>query len=373
MAQSISERTPLVAAKKQATSLSIMAIGVVVAVVIVLGTVGIYTYVRLSQAEPPCDKCFAVLAQGPAWKPSFDVNGEQDVFWLTFKEPPPESNGFNAHLPGTTWTTGRNALLEMAMAKSEALQATGKSGYEYYVFVDDDVAGSFAAPQAKEGWRNYKQFIMRQRPTISYPHTISNIGPEAQGQEATENNPLVDGRFIVYHRSAIGIVLPYDDTFDGKSWWYSQTIADMMGNAWFGCAVGYNPTLSNEYVDAHSSYQGGLDAGHVDVDTMQAESQAQISGAFKQGTAAAQGTVNTLDVVFQAQRVKQCVAQANRDPVTFRMWRAPKAMLTPSWVAANMNPDNKYTQQRIDFMNRHPAWFPKASPFDMTACGAPTL
>ena len=75
-------------------------------------------------------KKYAYLVQGTSRTPvhNLDKNDNVDIFFLSFVK----KTG-DIFLPNSTFNQGRNALLRHALAMEQS------PGYEYFIFVDDDV------------------------------------------------------------------------------------------------------------------------------------------------------------------------------------------------------------------------------------------
>ena len=332
------------------------------------------THADADLGDSSCDKCVAVCVQGPAVVPGFEANAEQDVFWLTFKEPFPESadGSFNIHAADTTWTTGRNLLLEMAMAQSERLRAAGKAGYEYYVFLDGDVVPPFQDATAKQLFSDYVRFLMREKPAASYPQNSvqwQQVPPclaDAQCPEWAPTVCMFDGRFLAFHRSTIGLVLPYDDSLDPVSWYASQHLADMTTNWFYGPAVAYFGFMGMNFLlgNTHADYQKDLDADYRYMDATEKYFAEALLNKNNAGDAmnAALAVVHSTSLGNTcAENVAPkdgCLAEYGAD---FKPWLAPKATPTADWLTNNMNADHSWVKTRLDFMSRHPAWFPLKS------------
>eukprot|EP00667_Euglena_gracilis_P034978 EG_transcript_62804 len=59
-------------------------------------------------------------------------NDQRDVIWLTFGDP-----SGDVYYPNSTFTQGRNRLLDEAISRAVQMP---EGGYLYYIFMDGDVA-----------------------------------------------------------------------------------------------------------------------------------------------------------------------------------------------------------------------------------------
>ena len=124
----------------------------------------------------------------------------------------------------TTWTTGRNILYETAMKRQNA--------YLYYIFMDDDVS----VIDSKEGvlaWRKFEEFLTSVQPAVAaldlpgqdYAQRAIKIhrSKRCSCEEAHYTGTLwYDAMINAFHFKAVQHLLPYNPTFDKKTWWASQ-------------------------------------------------------------------------------------------------------------------------------------------------------
>ena len=125
----------------------------------------------------------------------------------------------------TTWTTGRNLLFETAMKRNTT--------YLYYIFMDDDVM--VVDNNNAEAWRRFEGFLQSVEPAV--------VGLDLPGQNFAERIHQIhkdrscfredleyvymaglwyDAMVNAFHHKAVKYLLPYDATFDQKTWWASQ-------------------------------------------------------------------------------------------------------------------------------------------------------
>lgn len=142
------------------------------------------------------------LVQTASSRPYPDIPDDK-LCLLTFKQPADNA----IFLPNSTWTTGRNALLQAVLDKA----AKGEV-YDYYIFLDDDLiwtSGSF---------QEFEDRLEASKPLIAFPHM--------RGYAYTPVTFMYDACFNAFHKDVIfkTDLLPYVADFDHISWWYSQFI-----------------------------------------------------------------------------------------------------------------------------------------------------
>ena len=122
----------------------------------------------------------------------------------------------------TTWTTGRNALLEAAMNRNQT--------YLYYVFMDDDFTLGDPRQQPAGPWRRFENALRSYEPAVAaidigWVPKLRDFHVEKQcSGNAAEFIGTVwfDAICNAFHYKAIRHILPYDPTFDQQTWWASQ-------------------------------------------------------------------------------------------------------------------------------------------------------
>ncbi|XP_064650525.1 uncharacterized protein LOC135502017 [Lineus longissimus] len=152
-------------------------------------------------------------------------NSDRDVLWLTYKT---DSGTNYLYRQNSTWTTGRNLLLEYAVERGGRMS---KKGYKYFIFLDDDVKISFTyngrrwngegCCKTNDPWRCFEQFLSAHEPAVSYPHHIASH--VFFNEKALVNlNYNVDAMMVAYHRDTLSFLMPYSTEFEAESWWASQ-------------------------------------------------------------------------------------------------------------------------------------------------------
>ncbi|SFJ47487.1 hypothetical protein [Caulobacter sp. UNC279MFTsu5.1] len=155
-----------------------------------------------------------------------------DVHHLTFRDPQPGA----IHLPGSTWTEGRNALLQAA-------RAAGRD-YDYFIFCDDDVVFT------RGSWDALEEALTRWRPAVGLP---SHPHPH----DHREIHAVYDFDAIVnaFHRDVVEdqVLLPYIATYDAATWWLSQFFVIHLAGALYPRQVVKFPDIAIENPE-HRAY-----------------------------------------------------------------------------------------------------------------------
>lgn len=155
-------------------------------------------------------KKFLYLVQGKGHLPDSysTIECEQaDLLRLSWKE---KIDGA-IYFPDSTWTEGRNKLLEEALKRNDQ--------YLYYIFLDDDVVFE------KGDWRTFEKYLLKYQPAAATPFCLW-YPPNKDSPLELEAHTcfMFDAMFNAFHGDVVadGLVLPYYAGFDSKSWWYSQ-------------------------------------------------------------------------------------------------------------------------------------------------------
>ena len=118
------------------------------------------------------EKQFAYLIQGGKassmanLKEKLGNDPGMNVFTLTFLEP-----SGDLYYPNSTHLGGRNALLRYALSLERG------SGYQYFIFIDEDVklvplgteAYAWKGDMEKHPWRRFEDFLSTFKPTVGFP------------------------------------------------------------------------------------------------------------------------------------------------------------------------------------------------------------
>ena len=178
---------------------------------------------------------FIYLIQGDLSYPVYNIPQGSDFLYLQWKKDfSPREN--HLHFPGSSWAQGRNHLYQLVKDK----------GYDYYVFMDDDLF--FGDP--REGWkylrpllgnlkrgqwgkafwslRNYKKrwdlndfekAMSEALPMIGSCHYYAHLWNRDLTFHPTDNVAYNDQNLIAIHQSVAPQVLPYETRYDSLSWW----------------------------------------------------------------------------------------------------------------------------------------------------------
>ena len=149
------------------------------------------------------------------------------------------------YYPNSTWTTGRNRLIE-EVKKQE------KDTYLYYILLDDDLifeTGSF---------RKFERMLLKYRPAIGIPQcwghneTFQNLEMEAHTVYK------FDAAFNAFHKDVFfdDILFPYIIDFDDKLWWHSQLLLIHIANQFYDILQFNNIQVINE---GHHHYPRGTE------------------------------------------------------------------------------------------------------------------
>ena len=117
--------------------------------------------------------------------------------------------------PHSSWTEGRNRLFK---------EIAG-TGYEYYIFLDDDVEMHVRDGRPGNGWRAFEAFLSEYEPAVGVARYMWHL----QGGVLDLSLPVQGIRFFdalvnAFHREAVHALLPYYDGLDRYSECYSQSI-----------------------------------------------------------------------------------------------------------------------------------------------------
>ena len=162
-----------------------------------------------------------------------------DGIVASYKVPCERNRMFPPHIqhvftPGTTWGSGRNFLFFMAWNRNP--------GYQYYIFMDDDVTAKFTAFTPPEMAASLDPFRAFERFLLDYEPALGIMGyrnrataPAALGLRkkvcGKKDTPLAipvtsyDANFNAYHRDAVLHVLPYRIKYDFDSFYHAPSSA----------------------------------------------------------------------------------------------------------------------------------------------------
>jgi len=199
--------------------------------------------------------CFLVQARDDIKYFDKFKDENSDIFFLTFNKKIEKDNYI--YFPKSTWTTGRNKLLEVFYKKDY---------YEYYVFLDDDIR-IYECGTRECGIERFKELLMKHKPCIGFPnyawHLKQNMARfviPAQKFESELSYPLrFDPCVSAFHHSIIETILPYEPAFDKYNWWMSgeflsHKIEQLVGNS----IVQFNNIITINEQSASYPQMGGV-------------------------------------------------------------------------------------------------------------------
>jgi hypothetical protein len=174
------------------------------------------------------------LIQAKAGMPEIYDSIKDRCVLLSYGE---ETEDTDIFFPDSTWTTGRNKLHEYA-SSLETLS-------DYYVFLDEDI--EFEGVKQKDGFERFEANLSQFEAPIMVPDCwgyntrktdILGLPKEIQRKGLSSNrlanHPVdwFDGCFIAFRQDAFFYqrLLPYDSSFDSRSWWVSQFIMILRSN-----------------------------------------------------------------------------------------------------------------------------------------------
>lgn len=160
-------------------------------------------------AQKKVMKRFLYLIQGKG-EPSENLSklyGEDnDIIFLSWGKPAKGSIFF----PFSTWTEGRNRLYQETLDKD----------YLYYIFMDEDVylkTTDVCKKPDKNPWRIFEEYLLEYEPAVGTPFFFWHKRSMAEIDTIFSFDLIVNA----IHKEALPILLPYYDSDDEESWWYS--------------------------------------------------------------------------------------------------------------------------------------------------------
>jgi hypothetical protein len=150
-----------------------------------------------------------------------------NVIQLTWKTENPNAIFF----PNSTWTEGRNRLLEEAL----------KTDCDYFIFMDDDVRLCDLQNNLNDYFL-FEHFLKKWKPSMGY---VRYAWQEVAENAEVNTGQNVDALFNAFHRETIGTVLPYSQWLDSECWYYSQYIVNQLNNIMYAdTRLMYNKLLA---------------------------------------------------------------------------------------------------------------------------------
>ncbi len=150
-------------------------------------------------------------------------NDNRDIIYLTFDQEVDNA----IYFPDSTWSEGRNKLLEAAKEKDD---------YLYYIFCDDDIKFT------KGNWDEFQNLLLEHKPAIGFP-----VVPVTRKKRISflefQLYDKPDQQMIAYHMDLISdnFILPYQEHLDEISWWGSGgVIQQIIPNFYKSSSIQFN-------------------------------------------------------------------------------------------------------------------------------------
>ena len=256
----------------------------------------------------------------------------RDIFWLTFEVEELSRTNRYVFSPNSTWTTGRNTLLSLAL--DECVRQNGTRDYDYLIFMDADVLNMIKG-KGSDPWERFESWLKNQSPRVGY--LTNAVAWQSSGKEKNVvGRSNVDAILTAFHRSALGLILPYDDTLDKLSVYYSAYIMNTIivgAYRHVNSRVGWSVLTFDRRQNRHgkrTSYtrktQWKVPADH-------------IHSAFRSKSI-------TQNFVANAQGINGCFSTC--DGPSFRA-----DQIDEKWVRSNMVLEHPYTHQRMNFLKKY--------------------
>lgn len=143
----------------------------------------------------------------------FLKNKDSDVFVATWIDNHFSADWFSLFRrePNSTWGEGRNFILNEVKDMD----------YDYFVFLDDDIASDF-----ENKILEVQDFIEKNEPSALYPHIKRQKGRHTK--DTVERTYSTDASFTYMHKDAARTLLPYYNAYEDQSWYYSNVIINYL-------------------------------------------------------------------------------------------------------------------------------------------------
>ena len=213
-------------------------------------------------------KPYVYLIQGTSRNaiPNLEETINSDIFFLTFYQ----KTG-NIFLPKSTFNEGRNALLRHALAMEQT------PGYEYFIFVDDDVdlvtvkeAEYFWKEDMEENpWRRFEQFLQKFAPSVGFAqYSQWRQVPESEMYGPVSITTTSDESMMAYQRDTLNILLPTVEALDKLSFWNGAVVKYFLIKVFYSqSSLQCNSLLTKNtrlvHDDTGSIYTIGINTGEV--------------------------------------------------------------------------------------------------------------
>ena len=108
------------------------------------------------------------------------------------------------------------SVLEYVLNREMLKVDDGKrESYEYYVFLDEDVETN--TYEIENSMTKFEDWLLETKPAVGYIKGM--VRWQNGNQEYGRVN--VDAIINAFHKTTIGLLLPYVSVFDSSSWYYS--------------------------------------------------------------------------------------------------------------------------------------------------------
>ena len=176
------------------------------------------------------NKLFAYLIQSEEYidiKTRLPTTEQRDIYQLAFRSNTnaPENSSFYSFNSSTSWGSGRNQLLSMALTRSNG-------SYAYYIFMDDDILDQLESGSGSKGYDAFESWLLEVRPRIGYLTNAASFQIKDTGK-ITTGLSNVDANLNAFHSSTLGLVLPYDNYMEKQSAFYSQYIQNFIVSTFY--------------------------------------------------------------------------------------------------------------------------------------------
>ena len=209
------------------------------------------------------------IAQGatrnpPSWFVDLTRKGHQIGVWGHYAECDANQTGvsedgiFLLQICKTTWTSGRNRLYEFAKRSKFMKESL------YLIFLDSDasrfelkkkIGPCRTPPIANETANDYfERLLLTERPAMASVNGKGRCGPKKFDGCTADMDAFV----AAFHAVVAPILLPYDTTYDKKTWWGSQEILINMAIVLYPTSSVLYRNIEVTCCQKHAKYPRGL-------------------------------------------------------------------------------------------------------------------
>ena len=306
-------------------------------------------------------KRFAWLVQSAhGVDPNALASASRDFFSLSYDSDPGSGDPFKFYAPGTTWTTGRNALLERALERNPL--------YEYFVFLDHDMIKLMGRnPQAYMD--KFEAWLDRAKPALAWTPCTKEWTCRmyrSVRQRVIHGPARLDDNFVAFHTSTLGLVLPYDSHFDSTCIFASAELAHLHAAAFY--AHGFlgvkDPALHVHGREEHRHHDAQYNSEGCDsiFATGNTEAKEYFINLFRSPLArrfANDGAYSEASA-SPHEKPRESLHRFRKGTTAFKercSETIPRFRITRKWLEENTTPDTPWLQQRFDFMSKFPHLF----------------